>query len=217
MTNVLIADDHPMVRKALGLTLRAALGDAQIVEVATQAGLEQQLSAPDSFDMVLLDLQMPGARGFSSLLQLRARRPELPVVVVSAHDRPRNISRARLYGAAAFISKGADVEQMQEALRAVQAGGSWWPPGADQAAEDAEQHELAARLAELTPQQLRVLGALAEGLLNKQIAHELGVTENTVKIHVSAILRKLGVGRRTQAALLARELMDAEEEINHIG
>ncbi len=216
MTQVLIADDHPMVRKALGLTLRAALGDVRIVEVANQAGLVQELHRPEPYDMVLLDLQIPGARGFSALLQLRASRPEWPVVVVSAHDRPRNISRARLYGAAAFISKGADVEQMQDALRTVQAGGHWFPAGPGDAEETTDTQELASRLAELTPQQLRVLGALAEGLLNKQIAHELGVTENTVKIHVSAILKKLGVGRRTQAALLARELMDAEEEINHI-
>jgi DNA-binding NarL/FixJ family response regulator len=155
-------------------------------------------------ELVLLDLSMPGTRGFSALLHVRGEYPELPVVIISSNDHPRVIRRAQQFGAAGFIPKSAPAEAMGEAIAAVLDGGSWFPPMASERSEaDAE---LAARLAQLTPQQFRVLLCLADGLLNKQIAAELGLAENTVKVHVTAILKKLECYSRTQAAVLVKSL-----------
>ena len=153
---------------------------------------------------MLLDLTMPGARGFSTLLHVRGEYPEIPVVIISSNDHPRVIRRAQQFGAAGFIPKSAPAEDIAGAIEAVLEGGSWFPPMAAERSEaDAD---LAARLAQLTPQQFRVLLCLADGLLNKQIAHELGLAENTVKVHVTAILKKLECYSRTQAAVLVKSL-----------
>lgn len=147
---------------------------------------------------------MPGARGFSALLHVRGEYPEVPVVVISSNDHPRVIRRAQQFGAAGFIPKSAPAEAMGEAIASVLDGGSWFPAMAAERSEaDAE---LAARLAQLTPQQFRVLLCLADGLLNKQIAAELGLAGNTVKVHVTAILKKLACYSRTQAAVLVKSL-----------
>jgi DNA-binding NarL/FixJ family response regulator len=163
-------------------------------------------------ELVLLDLSMPGTRGFSALLHVRGEYPELPVVIISSNDHPRVIRRAQQFGAAGFIPKSAPADAMGDAIRAVLDGGSWFPPMAAERSEaDAE---LAAKLAQLTPQQFRVLLCLADGLLNKQIAATLGLAENTVKVHVTAILKKLGCYSRTQAAVLVKSL---EAEANAEG
>jgi DNA-binding NarL/FixJ family response regulator len=209
---IIIADDHPMVRSALAYTLRATISDADLLEVATQSALEQTLIDHPDAALILLDLCIPGARGFSALLQLRAVHPEIPVAVVSAHDHPRNIQRSRLFGANGFIPKTAAMPQMQEALRAIHAGGYWFPPTTEDALCPGDL-DMAARMADLTAQQLRVLKGLSEGLLNKQIAYDLDVAENTIKVHVSAILRKLSVNSRTHAALIARDLAEAGDEL----
>jgi DNA-binding NarL/FixJ family response regulator len=154
--------------------------------------------------LVLLDLAMPGARGLSALALLRGERPELPVVVISSNDDPRVIRRAQQFGAAGFIPKSSQVETIGEAVATVLEGGTWFPPLT--AARSEADAQLAARLAQLTPQQFRVLMLVAEGLLNKQIAAALGLAENTVKIHVGAVLSKLGCRSRTQAAVMARSL-----------
>jgi DNA-binding NarL/FixJ family response regulator len=128
----------------------------------------------------------------------------VPVVVISSNDHPRTVRRAQQFGAAGFIPKSEPAERMLEAVRTVLEGGVWFPRlAAERSEEDAN---LAARLAQLTPQQVRVLMCLADGLLNKQIAYELGLAENTVKVHVTAILRKLDCHSRTQAALLVKAL-----------
>ena len=153
---------------------------------------------------MLLDLSMPGTRGFSALLHVRGEYPELPVVIISSNDHPRVIRRAQQFGAAGFIPKSAPADAIGDAIQAVLDGGSWFPPMAAERSEaDAE---LAARLAQLTPQQFRVLLCLADGLLNKQIAATLGLAENTVKVHVTAILKKLECYSRTQAAVLVKSL-----------
>lgn len=201
---LLIADDHPLFRVAIGHALQELLGGAAPVEASSLRTLEDAVRAHADLDLVLLDLHMPGARGFSSLVFLRGERPDLPVVVISSNDHPRTIRRAQQFGAAGFIPKSAPVAQMQAALRTVLDGGAWFPPlAAERSEEDAQ---LAARLAQLTPQQVRVLMCMADGLLNKQIAYELGLAENTVKVHVTAILRKLDCHSRTQAALLVKAL-----------
>jgi DNA-binding NarL/FixJ family response regulator len=201
---LLMADDHPMFRMAVRHALGGLLADGRMIEAASQSALEAALAEASDLDLVLLDLAMPGATGFSSLVLLRGERPDLPVIVVSSNDHPRTVRRAQQFGAAGFVPKSAPVEQLAEAVREVLAGGQWFPAG--KAERDPRDAQLAVRLAGLTPQQLRVLMLLAEGLLNKQIAAELKLSENTVKIHVTAVLAKLECRSRTQAALLAKSL-----------
>jgi DNA-binding NarL/FixJ family response regulator len=150
---------------------------------------------------------MPGVRGFSGLMFLRAQYPSVPVVVVSANDDPAVIRRCMAFGASGFIPKTLGVETMRAAIARVLEGGVWTPPDVDLSGKpDAATADLINRLASLTPQQVRVLMMLSEGLLNKQIAYGLGVSEATVKAHVSAILQKLGVESRTQAVIAAAKI-----------
>ena len=201
---ILVADDHPLFRAAVLHALGEAMSGAQVVESASAPALSQALLAHPQADLVLLDLMMPGARGFSALLHVRGEHPQVPVVVISSNDHPRVIRRAQQFGAAGFIPKSAPAESIGEAVAAVLDGGTWFPAmAAERSDADAE---LAAKLARLTPQQFRVLMCLADGLLNMQIAHELGLAENTVKVHVTAILRKLDCYSRTQAAVLVKSL-----------
>lgn len=201
---IVVADDHPLFRTAVAQALREVTGGDAPVEASSLRTLEEAAQAHADIDLVLLDLHMPGARGFSSLVFLRGERPEVPVIVISSNDHPRTIRRAQQFGAAGFIPKSAPVERMLDAVRHVLDGGVWFPALAAEKSED--DARLAARLAQLTPQQLRVLMCMADGLLNKQIAFELGLAENTVKVHVTAILRKLECHSRTQAALLVKAL-----------
>lgn len=197
-----IADDHPLFRGALKEAL-AGLGDvAAIHEAGDFESAKALLLANEDVDLVLLDLSMPGASGLSGLISLRGIHPTVPMVVVSAHDDPVTIRRALDLGASGFISKSASMDEIRSAVRAVLAGDIAAPIGMDLGVErDPEISDLIRRLQTLTPQQTRVLGMLAEGLLNKQIAYELGVSEATIKAHVSAILLKLNVDSRTQAVI----------------
>ena len=206
---LLIADDHPLVRGALCEAVSGVLEKVDITEAGTFDEAVEHLEGGGEFDLVLLDLSMPGARGFSGLMYMRAQYPGVPVIVVSANDEPAAIRRCMEFGASGFIPKTLGVDAMRDAIARILAGGVWTPPDVDlAAASDAEATELMARMATLTPQQVRVLMMLSEGLLNKQIAYQLGVSEATVKAHVSAILQKLGVESRTQAVIAAAK-MDA--------
>lgn len=206
---LLVADDHPLFRAAVLHVLRERLAHYRTLEAASAATVSSTLQAHPEVELVLLDLTMPGARGFSTLLHVRGEYPEIPVVIISSNDHPRVIRRAQQFGAAGFIPKSTPAEAIGDAIEAVLEGGSWFPPMAVERSEaDAD---LAARLAQLTPQQFRVLLCLADGLLNKQIAHELGLAENTVKVHVTAILKKLGCYSRTQAAVLVKSLENDNE------
>lgn len=201
---LLLADDHPLFRAAMVHTLRQTWPALALVEVATASALTSALTEDAAFDLVLLDLAMPGARGLSSLVWLRGECPQVPVLVISSNDHPRTIRRTQQFGAAGFLSKSTPVENVIQAVQAVLDGATWFPPlTADRSEADAQ---LASRLAQLTPQQVRVLMCLADGLLNKQIAHALGLAENTVKVHVTAVLKKLDCYSRTQAALLVKAL-----------
>ncbi|WMJ70444.1 response regulator transcription factor [Stenotrophomonas sp. 24(2023)] len=202
--NLLVADDHPLLRAAVVHALRESLPHARVREVASAEALEQALDAHPDIELVLLDLTMPGAHGFSALLHVRGAHPDIPVVILSSNDHPRVIRRAQQFGAAGFVPKSAPPETIGKAVVAVLEGGLWFPA---MAAERSEADALlASRLAQLTPQQFRVLLCLADGLLNKQIAYELGLAENTVKVHVTAILKKLECHSRTQAAVLVKAL-----------
>ena len=184
--------------------LRERFALYKIVEAASAQTVGAAMQEHPEIELVLLDLAMPGARGFSSLLHVRGEYPEVPVVVISSNEHPRVIRRAQQFGAAGFIPKSASADDMAAALLAVLDGDNWFPSMAAERSEaDAA---LAAKLAQLTPQQFRVLLCIADGLLNKQIAHELGLAENTVKVHVTAILKKLECYSRTQAAVLVKSL-----------
>ena len=204
---LLIADDHPLFRGALREAVAGLFARADIAEAGTFDDVAKLLETASEVDVILLDLAMPGVRGFSGLMYLRAQYPSVPVVIVSANDEPAVIRRCMDFGASGFIPKTLGVEAMREAIATVLRGGVWTPPDIDlNTPADAETTALLTRLATLTPQQVRVLMMLSEGLLNKQIAYELGVSEATVKAHVSAILQKLGVESRTQAVIAAAKI-----------
>ena len=209
---VLIADDHPLVLGALRQAVGGAIPGAKIHEATDFESLAAALEATPDMDLVLLDLTMPGVRGFSGLLFLRSERPGVPVVVVSGNEDRAVMRHCLEFGAAGYLPKSLDVGTMRAAIRKVLDGGQWTPPDLDLAAEpNREASALARRLSSLTPQQLRVLMMLSQGLLNKQIAYELAVSEATVKAHVSAILQKLGVESRTQAVILAAKIEKMQE------
>ena len=206
-TRIIIADDHPLVRGALHQAVAGAVPGCAIVECADLDALTKELDANDEVDLVLLDLAMPGVRGFSGLMYLRAQHPGVPVVVVSGNEDRGVMRRCIDFGASGFIPKTTDMEAMRGAIHSVLEGGAWTPRDVDLSAPaDKDIADIVRRMATLTPQQVRVLMMLSEGLLNKQIAYELTVSEATVKAHVSAILQKLGVESRTQAVITARKI-----------
>ncbi len=204
---LVIADDHPLFRGALREAVTGLFERMDIAEAGTFNEVAELIERSSDVDLVLLDLTMPGVRGFSGLMYLRAQYPGVPVIVVSANDDPAAIRRCMQFGASGFIPKTLGVEAMRGAISRILGGGVWTPPDVDlSAGSDTEIAALMARMATLTPQQVRVLMMLSEGLLNKQIAYQLGVSEATVKAHVSAILQKLGVESRTQAVIAAAKI-----------
>ncbi len=205
---ILIADDHPLFRSALYQALSLGLGpDVRLVEAESIADLEARLTEKGDWDLVLLDLNMPGAYGFSGLVLLRGQYPQVPVVMVSAQEEAAVVVKSKEFGASGFIPKSSSLETIQQAVRTVLDGDVWWPPQVNESVSvSAEAKAASEGLASLTPQQFRVLTMVCEGLLNKQIAYELHVSEATIKAHVTAIFRKLGVRTRTQAALLLQQL-----------
>jgi DNA-binding NarL/FixJ family response regulator len=207
MPTILVADDHPLFREALRSAVTRALPGARLREADGVEALYALVEREPDADLLLLDLTMPGAHGFSALVHLRAHVPQLPIMVVSAREEPAVMRRALDHGAVGFLPKSADAATLGEAIDAVLAGDRWAPAAALKApAAGAEEHDAAQRVRDLTPQQFRVLQMLGDGLLNKQIAYELGVSEATIKAHMTAILRKLGASNRTQAVLIAGKL-----------
>ncbi|HET6838894.1 MAG TPA: response regulator transcription factor [Bradyrhizobium sp.] len=206
-TRLVIADDHPLFRDALRQAVMSVVPSAKIDEAGMFEELTALLEQDSEVDLVLLDLTMPGISGFSGLIYLRAQYPAIPVVIVSASDDAGTIRRSLDFGASGFIPKRFGVETLRDAIVKVMDGDVWVPPDTDlTSATDPEMTRLRDRLVTLTPQQVRVLMMLSEGLLNKQIAYELGVSEATIKAHVSAILQKLGVESRTQAVIAAAKI-----------
>lgn len=209
----IIADDHPLFRGALRQTLETLYPSAEILEFGSLAEVTSALESDAEADLILLDLSMPGVRGFSGLMYLRAQYAAVPVVVVSANEDPQAIRRCMSFGASGFIPKSRGIEIIREAVQSIMEGNVWTPEEIDLSAAD-ENGDLVQRLATLTPQQVRVLMMLSEGLLNKQIAYELSVSEATVKAHVSAILQKLGVESRTQAVIAAAKMENGQWQSN---
>jgi DNA-binding NarL/FixJ family response regulator len=206
-TTIVIADDHPLFRGALRQAIGSVMSGATVKEAGGMEELVALLGVSSAVDLILLDLTMPGVQGFSGLLFIRAQHPDIPVVIVSANEDPVVVRRAIEFGASGFIPKSLEITSIGEALGRVLAGETWTPPDIELgSSDDKETADIARRLATLTPQQVRVLMMLSEGLLNKQIAYELTVSEATVKAHVSAILQKLNVDSRTQAVITASRI-----------
>ncbi|MEM7690105.1 MAG: response regulator transcription factor [Pseudomonadota bacterium] len=195
---IIIADDHPLFRTALGHAVAKVWEGADIVEAKSAAQARSELE--DGAEALLLDLHMEDSNGLSVLMDLRQDFPALPIVIVSASEEPRVYAAAQQLGAAGFVPKSSGLEDMRAQLAAVRDGDRSFPHN------DGEQDDDLARMASLTPAQRRILGAIRQGLLNKQIAYEQDISEATVKAHITAIFRKLGVSNRTQAVLLAAKL-----------
>ncbi|MFK2875313.1 response regulator transcription factor [Dyella lipolytica] len=210
MTRLLIADDHPLFRAALRQAASEHLDACDVLEASDLPGVLHALSTDPDIDLVLLDLHMPGSHGLSGLATLRGQHPGVAVLVVSAHDEPQVVRRVLDHGAAGFIPKSAAPGEISEAVAAVLNCGNWSPPALARSIaappSNPADADLTARLARLTQQQYRVLGLLAEGLMNKQIADRLSIQERTVKAHATAIFEKLEVRNRTQASVLLRSL-----------
>ncbi len=211
--HMVVVDDHPLFREALAGTLRRLHPLCRVSETASFEQLQELLEADSAIDLVLLDLHLPGRHGLSALAWMRGRYPEIPVLLISAHDDTRIIQRALADGAAGFLSKSADSETIDQAIGRVLDGDTWVPAGLEPRERDPAELELVQRIGALTPQQYRILMMLGEGLLNKQIAWELDITEATVKAHMTAIMRKLDVSNRTQAVTLLNRLQVSPKEL----
>ncbi len=202
---VLIADDHPLFRQALALAVQRVLPDARLIEAGTLAAAARAVGEADDLRLILLDLKMPGAVGYSGIALLHAERPGVPILVVSSAEGDAAAQEARAFGAIGFVRKDTDLGEIEAAISRALSGNAPpsppSPPMANQPVDNVRQS-----VADLTPTQLKVLLAVLEGQLNKQIAHNLGMSEATVKAHMTAIMRKLDVRNRTQAALVARSL-----------
>lgn len=211
LRRIIIVDDHPLFRAALRQTLAGGDPSIQVEEAGDLTGLNAALELNRECDLVLLDLNMPGVRGFSGLLLLRAQYPDVPVMIISAVEDNVIVRRAFELGASGYLHKSVGPAEIRRAIETVLAGEIFVPEGIS-LETDSEHSALMARLASLTPQQVRVLMMLSDGLMNKQIAYELSISEATVKAHVSAILQKLDVDSRTQAVIAAARIEEGQFE-----
>ncbi len=211
---VIIADDHPLFRQALLETLKQRMSNTQWLQAETVAELDKILLSDGDADLLLLDLNIPGAHGFNTLIHVRQHFPQIPVVVVSAYEDIDTINQAMNYGAAGFIPKSTDVSSIFTAINQVLAGELWTPAEATGNDKADSKVLVAQRIASLTQQQYKILLMFAEGLLNKQIAYDLNVSEATIKAHATAIFRKLDVRTRTQAVIVLGQLDLTETEFS---
>jgi DNA-binding NarL/FixJ family response regulator len=207
--SILVIDDHPLFCEAISMALRNGLGLESVTSANTLGEGMDRLAAGLEADAVVLDLNLPDVTGVDGLVRLKAATPHTPVVVVSGLTDDRIVAQALRAGAAGFVRKDTPGEALVAAFRQVLNGGIYMPPDFTPPAagegEGAELDDAIDRLTELTPQQLKILSLVCEGKLNKQIAFDLSIAETTVKAHITAILRKLGVTSRTQAVLVAQK------------
>jgi DNA-binding NarL/FixJ family response regulator len=200
--NILVVDDHPLYRSGVAYTLQNSGQDIQVIECAVVDAALARLDAGLQADLMILDLQMPGYSGLDSLNAVRARRPEVPVLILSANDDPATVRECIDRGAFGFVPKSAPSEQFNAALELVLAGGVYLPPtslSVGQPASKAQQDAWARLGARLTDRQRQVLIGIVQGKPNKVIARDLGLSDTTVKSHVAHILDALVVSNRTEA------------------
>ena len=207
-SKIIVADDHPLFREAMKQVLPQAIESCEILEAESFYQLQQLLEENSDIDLVLMDLHMPGNKGFAGLTHIKAENPAVAVVMVSASDTPQIINRAFSFGTSGYIPKSSSFDVIKEAISAVMLGELWMPEELKQEVElaNSSDDDLAEKIASLTPQQFKVLAMVADGKLNKQIAYELNIQETTVKHHVSSILRKLNVVNRTGAGIMYNQL-----------
>ncbi|NLQ18363.1 response regulator transcription factor [Marinomonas sp. M1K-6] len=208
MISLVIADDHPLFRSALCGALRAEIKGIAIVESHDLDSTLQCLETVSDLDLLLLDLNMPGSGELYGLIRIRKDFPDVPVAVISGSEDSVMVAKVIDAGALGFIPKTSEPATYVQAIHAILAGDIWLPDDLRQAVANQPKPDLSMqnKVAELTPQQYKVLCYLHEGLLNKQIAYELSISEATVKAHITAIFRKLGINNRTQAVLVASDL-----------
>ena len=199
---LLVVDDHPLFRTALKVAALRAVPSASVVEAGTIGQAVERLRVLPRLDLVLLDLRIPDAMGYSGIATIHAERPVTPIIVVSALRAAEAAVGAFRYGAAGYLSKTAELPTIAETILDALAGRGMMPPDVEDDTIDA----MARQIADLTPAQLKVLIAVLGGKLNKQIAFDLGVSEATIKAHMTVVFRKLGVQNRTQAVVAARAL-----------
>lgn len=204
---VLMVDDHPLYRAALRVAVTKAAPEAEVIEAGSLAEAREAVAARGRPLLALLDLKLPDSEGYAGVVEMRALLDGAPLAVVSGDETPGVAAAVVRLGAAGFIAKASQLPTMIEAIEALTAGLTWTPDLPDQEASD----EMMERIASLTLAQQRVLVGLQKGLLNKQIAYDSGITEATVKAHMTAIFRKLGVQSRTQAVLAARRVLAAQD------
>lgn len=210
-----IADDHPLFRAALTQVITNNYPEANITQSQDLNETLQELQDQEDIDLLMLDLHMPGSQDLFGLVNIREQFPSIPIVVVSASEEQAMVNRAIGHGALGYITKSLSQEEMHEAVKSILDGNRWIPEKYRSALRPIsdEERTLANKIASLTPQQYRVLCYLKEGWLNKQIAFEIGVTEATIKAHITSIFRKLGVTNRTQAVIeLNKIALHPEEE-----
>lgn len=208
---VLIVEDHPLFRDALVTALmRAFPNESEAIQVDNVSDGVKALETTE-FDLVLLDLNVTDASGFDGLARVKTAKPDCPIFIVSATEGADAINKARTLGASGYLPKSLPLDDLSAALATALDGGSWFPETANDSTSS-EGSEVAARIASLTPAQRRVLSGLADGLLNKQIAYDMGISEATVKAHMTAIFRKLGANNRTQALLVYKQAVSLDAD-----
>jgi len=215
--NILIGDDHLLFREGLCRLLTQLDANARFVEAGTFDDVRQLCEGDQDFDLILMDLQMPGWPGFAGIQEICEMQAGTPVVIVSASESQADVRAALDAGASGYIPKSSSVKIMLSALHLVFSGGIYVPPAAIQgeshaapmgaAASGGGNASLPAGTPSLTQRQRDVLRCLREGKSNKQIAYELGLSEGTVKIHVTAVMRSLGVRNRTQAVIASADIV----------
>ncbi len=208
----IIADDHPLFRDALKSALQRAFHGIELATADSFAALQHAVRSHDDSDLILLDLHMPGAVGFSALHYLGLQYPHIPVAMISASEGPDVMARALQFGAAGFIPKSAEVAVIADAITQIIAGERWLPDGVQERINRLghTESDFNERIAALTPKQFRILMMLSEGNLNKQMANEICVSEATIKAHLTEVYKKLGVHNRTQAATIAARHLQVE-------
>ena len=208
LSSALIVDDHPLFCEALSLTLKSVLNVREIDTTDRLEGALERLGRGPAPDAILLDLTLPDVEGLDGLIRIKKAAPDTPVIIVSSLSEPRIIASAIRAGAAGFVPKHSQREVFREAFSEIWQGRTYLPgdyiPGDEGDEIGSDEDEALRRLSDLTPQQLKILQAVCAGKLNKQIAYDLNIAETTVKAHITAILRKLGVQSRTQAAMMAQ-------------
>ncbi|REL25163.1 DNA-binding response regulator [Thalassotalea euphylliae] len=212
---IIIADDHPLFRQALLTTLSQRITPCQWLEAETIAELDSQLSSHQDADLLILDLNIPGGHGFNNLINVRKHHPQIPVVIMSAHEDNDTMNKAIDLGAQGFIPKSTPVAAIYQAIIEILNGKQWLPAQFSAQSPVEECHDIAERVASLTQQQHKILMMFAQGMLNKQIAYDLNVSEATIKAHATAIFKKLNVRNRTQAVIAISHLDLSDQDLSN--